>query len=84
MTRDEQEAKSWRFGNRGLLLVPLSSKKWAIFDRWGYECHGYVELPEDVQIVMEKISVKSQEMHQPSEVDKSPLTSAKTVDELGL
>ena len=86
MTPDEMEAKSWRHGARSLVLVPLSSGKFAIFDRWGQELFGIVELPQTVMEKLMESSKKSVKLHQEVEKSKSDssLQSDKSADELGL
>ena len=86
MSPDEMEAKSWRHGSRSLVLVPLSSGKFAIFDRWGQELFGIVKLPESVMEKLMESSKKSIKLHQAEESPptNSSLQSDKSADELGL
>lgn len=82
MNKDEMEAKSWRFGDSGILLIPLSSGKWAIFDRWGTELLCYIELTsESLHTMLLEMSAKSVTLHK-----KLPPTtiSSLSADELGL
>lgn len=85
MTPDELEAKSWRFGDRSILLVPLSSKYWAIYDRWGTELLGFVKFESPtIQSLLLESSEKSLFINDEKELIPTSLSSSKTATELGL